>query len=151
VTLVLVQEVKTVVQVVQAKRRSLVPGLALGGVALVGIVGGAAMIAVSGGAKSTATTLSSAIRMDGMSCISGGGNFDTVRCSTLNGDVSRYVTLHNAAVGAFIVGGAFAAGTAAYFLWPVKRPPPDAPRAGVTQVAPAVGAGTGGVVVSGTF
>jgi hypothetical protein len=153
VTLVLkfVPHVTTVVREVQAKRRSLAPGLALAAVAAVGIVGGTAMIAISGGDKSTATSLSGTIRAAGSGCVASSLNYDPLNCSTLNGDVSHYVTLHNAAVGAFIGGGLAAVGTMLYFVWPMKRPTSDTPPAAEVKVAPTVGAGTGGIVVSGTF
>jgi hypothetical protein len=144
--------VRTIVREVPVRRRSLVPGLALAGVAVVGLVGGGAMIGISAGDRSSASTLSVTIGNDHRSCITSAANYDKTNCANLNNDLSRYVTLHNAAVGAFIVGGAAAVGAVAYFVWPMKRTASDAPRtAGVTQVAPAIGPGTGGLVVSGAF
>jgi hypothetical protein len=154
VTLVLTPapRVKTVVREVPVKRRSLAPGLALAGVAAVGLVGGAALLSISASDHSNAGTLSGTIRGGHKSCITGAGNYATADCATLNDDLNHYVTLHNAAVGAFVAGSVMAVGTAVYFLWPVKRAPADRPpTTGVTRVVPAVGPGTGGLVVSGAF
>jgi hypothetical protein len=132
----------------QPRRRSIVPGLGLGAVAAVGIGGGIAFLVMSAGSKSDAQTESAGIVHAGKSCVPGAGNYDTALCGDLSNKAQAYVTYHDVAVGSFIAGGVVVAGTAAYFLWP-SRQVPAAARG--LRVVPIVGAGDGGVLVSGSF
>ncbi|MFT3775098.1 MAG: PEGA domain-containing protein [Minicystis sp.] len=134
--------------VAPVKRRSLIPGLALGAVSVVGLAGGIAFISMSSSSKSEAEAMSQSIVGNHQSCVGGAGNYDAARCGPLNDKAKAYATYHNVAVGAFIAGGIAAAGTAAYFLWPSKR-------AGATghdlRVAPVFGSRDGAVIVTGSF
>jgi hypothetical protein len=78
------------------------------------------------------------------SCIMGAVNYDSKLCPTLQSTLRDDDTFRSVAVGAFIVGGAAALGTAAYFLWPQRRP-------SSVRVTPVIGASDGGVLVSGSF
>jgi tetratricopeptide (TPR) repeat protein len=129
--------------------RSLLPGLVVGGVAALGFGGGIAFLAMSAGRRSDAEALRAPIAKDGMSCVSGAANFDSKRCSALQDKAQAYKTLHDTAVGAFVVGGAAAVGTAAYFLWPILRPRTSGHDD--MHLTPVIGAGSGGVVASGSF
>jgi tetratricopeptide (TPR) repeat protein len=133
---------------VAPRRRSLVPGLALGGAAVASLAGGALFLGLSAGQRSDAAALSASILGAHRSCVASAANYDSIRCPTLLRTLDTDDALHDVAVGAFIVSGAAAAGAAAYFLWPERR----LPRAGRRiQVTPVVGSGDGRVIVSGSF
>lgn len=130
------------------KRRSFIPGVALGAVAVVGIGGGIAFLGMASGKRSTADSTRALILADRRSCVPAAPNLDTGRCPGLHSDLAASDTFHDVAVGAFIAGGIAAVGTAAYFLWP-SRP---ARAAGYNlQVTPVFGASAGAVILSGSF
>ena len=150
VTLALVRLPPPVVvhRVVVVKRRRLAPGLTLGGVAVAGFATGALFLGLSAHKRSDATSLGASILDAHRSCIPSAANYDSARCPALESAIHSDDTFHNVAVGSFIVGGAAAAGAAAYFLWPERRVPRTGPG---FQVTPMVGSGDGGVIVSGSF
>jgi tetratricopeptide (TPR) repeat protein len=125
-------------------RRSVLPGIALAGLSALGFGGGIAFISMSSSKRSDAVLLSGDIRGSRGSCVDGAANYDP-RCPDLQTKLRADDTYHNTAVASFVIGGAAAAGTALYFLWPQKR------AASALQVTPLVGARDGGVLVSGTF
>lgn len=130
------------------QRRGVLPGLALGAVAAVGIGGGVAFLAMSAGKKSDAQTESALIVKGRQSCVGGAKNFDTARCGELHDKAQAYATFHNVAVGAFVAGGVAAAGTALYFLLPT-RPATSVGQA--LRVTPVFGAREGGLLAAGSF
>jgi hypothetical protein len=138
---------RVVVQVVPARRRSVIPGLGMAAAAVVALGGGAAFLGASAGKRSNGGLLSSQILGHGGSCVAGAGNYDAGRCPTLQSDLRADDALHDAAIGAFVVGGAAAAATAAYFLWPQRA---QSSGRGL-RVTPIVGAGQSAVVLSGSF
>lgn len=125
VTLVLTaipRPVTTVVREVQAQRRSLAPGLALAGVAAVGVGAGVSFLSVSSTKKSSGEDARTTLLTAHKSCVSGAANFaGQTSCSNLASSFKADDAFHDAAVGAFVVGAAAAVGTAVYFLWPMKR------------------------------
>jgi hypothetical protein len=157
VTLVLTaipHAVTTVVREVQARRRSLAPGLALAGVAVVGVGAGVAFLSVSSAKKSDAENTRANLLHAHESCVTGAANFaGQTSCGNVASSFKADDTFHDAAVGAFVVGAAAAVGTALYFLWPVKRTAPAA-QTGLREirVTPVVaGSKDGGLLVSGSF
>lgn len=68
-------------------------------------------------------------------------------CADLQSAVSSKVTLSNAAVGTFVVGGAFALATVGLGVWQSMAPKKTA----ALRVVPVVGAGEGGIVVVGSW
>jgi hypothetical protein len=149
-------QVRTVVREVQvpARRRSLVPGLALAGVTVVGVVGGVAFLSLSSAQKSDAETTRTALLTRRESCVTNAKNYaGMTACNDLAGEFKTDDTLHDAAVGAFVVGAAAAAGTVLYFLWPMKRQAPPAQGAlRDLHVTPVVaGPRDGALLVSGSF
>jgi hypothetical protein len=130
------------------KRRSFIPGVALGAVAAVGIGGGVAFLAMSSGKKSAAASTRGQILGSGGSCVPSAANYDGGRCPSLQSGLGASDTFQGVAVGAFIAGGLAAAGTAAYFLWPSR---PARPTGYELQVTPVFGASAGAVIMSGSF
>jgi hypothetical protein len=123
-------------------RRSLAPGLALGGVAVAGIVAGIALVGAANGKKSDAATLRAGLA--GVDC-----NVPSPRCTDLADTAGSAGTLSNAAFWTLLGSGLAAAGAVTYFLWPA---PKDAPAAGAAvQVLPSVSIGSLGVSATGTF
>jgi hypothetical protein len=131
------------------RRRSPIPGLAMAAVAALGLGSGAAFLGVSGSRRSDARVLSAQILGGHGSCVAGAANYDAGRCPSLQSALRADDAFHDVAVGAFVVGGAAAAATAAWFLWPQQRTPSNTGR--TLRVTPVVGAGDGALVVSGTF
>lgn len=126
------------------KRRSLVPGLLLSGVAAVGVGGGIAFLGIASGKRADAVATSSLIVQSNKSCLAGESAVDS-RCPSLQDTAASYVTLHNVGVGTLVVGSAAAVAAGVYFLWPSRRAKAD------VLVTPIVGAHTGGVVLEGSF
>jgi len=137
--------------------RSIVPVIALSGVALAGIGGGIGLFVVSGAKRTSAETLRSQIQ--GTFGDAGGQNGclyspKPTACDALDSDARGAVTFRGLSIGAFVVGGLAAAGTAAYLLWPASTEGPSTPdaRAAVSvRVVPALGPTSGGVDVLGQF
>jgi hypothetical protein len=147
-------KLQVVVPPQEKARRSLAPGLVIGAVGVVAVGAGVAFLGLSSAKKSTAMSTRTTLLTAHQSCVSGAANFaGQTSCGNLASQFKADDTFHDVAIGAFIVGAAAAVGTAAYFLWPVKRP------AAVTgggareiRVIPVIaGRGDGGLLVSGSF
>jgi hypothetical protein len=107
---------------------------------------GVGLTAAANGASTDAADLRAALRGRGALC-PGVTAVDATDCTTLYGHLQDQSTLSNAAVGLFVVSGLVGAATAAYALWPVKRPA----RGIDVRAAPTVSKGAGGVWIAGTF
>ena len=127
--------------------RSLVPAIALGGVAVVGLGVGIGLLAAAGGEASTAEEQHASILRAGRSCVGGAGNYDA-QCPELDDVSDRADTLHNAGVGMLIGAGVAAAAAGAYLIW---WPAPAGSASARVRAAPAMSATGGGVVVVGGF
>jgi hypothetical protein len=108
--------------------------LAAGGV-------GTGFLAVSSSNNSAAADLRTAIVARHGTCIANVGGYDYSMCPALQGKLNAYTMYGDAAVGAFITGGAVAAGTALYLLWPSRE----------IRLTPIVGPTGTGLVVSGRW
>jgi hypothetical protein len=126
--------------------RSAVPAILLGSLAAASAGAGVALLVVAGNKRTDALTLDKTILKNGGSCL--GANMDP-RCEDLTNRARAVDTLQAIAISAFIGAGALATGALTYLLWPA----PGAKRASSTALhaAPIVGAGRGGLVLSGTF
>jgi hypothetical protein len=129
-----------------APRSRLGAGVALGAVAVAGVVTGAALYAVRGGKRSDAETLSGQIAASHGTCVAGRAD---PRCSALASDASSSDTFGNASTAAFAIGGAAAAAMALTFVWPSSTD--AAPSARFLTLTPSAGAARGGLSVSGSF
>jgi hypothetical protein len=121
-------------------RRSAVPGIVLGAVAVVGVATGVGLYVVSVGDRSNADTLTNAILDAKHSCVPGAANFDA-RCAETHSAAATSDALHNAGVGTLIGAGAVAVATGAYFLWPAAR----------VSVVPVAGKSGAGLWMHGSF
>lgn len=119
-------------------RRSVVPALVTGGLALVGIAAGAGFAAAANGKAGTAATLRSALGGVPSACAAS----TTGDCRALADALRSQGTLAKASAGAFVSGGVFALAAAGLGIWASGKP---------VRVAPVVGAGERGVVVVGTW
>jgi PEGA domain-containing protein len=129
------------------ERRSIVPAVVLGGVAVVGLASGIGLLAAGGSKRSSAETLFNSILGDKKSCVPSAANFDA-RCTQLSEISSSSDTLHNVGVGMLIGGGAAALATGAYLFWPASK----APTTGSTlRVIPVVAETGGAILATGTF
>ncbi|MFO0759089.1 MAG: tetratricopeptide repeat protein [Byssovorax sp.] len=136
-----------------SSRPSVIPGIALGAGAIAGFAAGAALLVVSSGKAGDATTLSDTIGRGGCSRTPPDG-----RCAELT-DMARQVdTLHDAGVGVMIGAAGLTAGAASYFLWRALKGPSSTPGSSDdpygrldVRAAPMVGAGRGGLVITGAF
>jgi hypothetical protein len=129
------------------ERRSVVPAVVLGGVAVVGLASGIGLLAAGGSKRSSAETLVNTILGDKKSCVANASNFDA-RCTPLSEMSSSSDTLHNVGIGMLVGGGAAALATGAYLLWPASK----APTTGSTiRLVPVVAETGGAILATGTF
>jgi hypothetical protein len=129
-------------------RRSLIPGVVLGGAAVVALGVGGALLGVGAGKKGNASTLHDQILGDNNACVPGAGNFDS-RCGDLKGQLDSAYTLQNIGGATMAVGGAAAIAAVTYFLWPAPRA--EKAQARPLTVTPVTGREQSGFVVSGSF
>jgi hypothetical protein len=125
--------------------RSVVPAVVMGSLAVVGVGTGVATLALRAGKASDARTLSDQIKKDHGQCVPGAPGHHPL-CGKLADTASNGDTFGTVSIVGFVIGGAAAAGTLTYLLWP-KQPSPFA----VLRVTPALGAAGGGLMASGTF
>ena len=123
-------------------KRSLVPGVVLGGVAVAGIGAGIALVMAANGKKADAAAMRFQIPY-------GGCNVTTLACAELADTAGSAGTLSNAAFWTLLGSGLAAAGAVTYFLLPA--PKPTSPSGAVVHVLPVVGAGELGLSATGTF
>jgi hypothetical protein len=128
------------------ERRSVLPAVVLGGVAVVGLASGIGLLAAGGSKRSSAENLFNTILGDKKSCIATAANFDT-RCTQLSEMSSSSDTLHNVGVGLLVGGGAAALATGAYLLWPA----PKTTTGSTWRVVPVVAETGGAILATGTF
>lgn len=121
-------------------RRSLVPGLVLGGGGVVAAAVGIGLLVGGGSKRSTADALAQGVLGDHQSCVDGASNFDA-RCGDIRDTTLASDRLHNAGVGMLIGAGALATATVIYFAWPAPR----------VSVMPAVAPSGAALWVSGSF
>jgi hypothetical protein len=128
------------------ERRSAVPAVVLGGVAVVGLASGIGLLVAGGGKRSSAESLFNTILADKKSCVATAANFDA-RCTQLSELSSSSDTLHNVGVGLLIGGGAAALATGAYLFWPTSKTTTGS----TLRVIPVVAETGGAILATGTF
>jgi hypothetical protein len=133
---------------VRVEKRSVVPAIVLGGVAVVGLGVGIGLLAAAGGEASTVKELNRSIVAARRSCVVGAGNYDA-QCATLEHAARRGDTLHDVGIGVMVGAGVAAVAAGVYLLWPA---PVERPKSGVEmRVLPVVGERDRGVVLVGEF
>jgi hypothetical protein len=130
------------------EKRSVVPAVVLGGVALVAAGVGGALFAVGNGKKSDANALIDKLNTAGTHCPNLATN-KAPDCVAIVTGLDAADTLHNAAIDMFIGAGAAGAAALGYFIW--SRPGTKKTTGLDVKAAPVAGAGHGGIVISGAF
>ena len=132
----------------EVEKRSLVPGVVLGGIAVVGLGVGGALLGIGLGKKGDANDLRASILSSGGGCVPGFGNLSS-KCADLKEQFDTSYMFQNIGGAALGVGGAAAIAAVTYLVWPAskgkKEPHPP------LKVAPVTGREQGGFVISGTF
>lgn len=129
------------------EKRSVVPGIVLGGVAGAALVTGIAFFA-SGRAKvASGADDRDAILRAGHSCVKGALNYDAL-CPDVESSAKTANTFQGAGVGLMVGAGAAALGTVLYFVVPASR---GASKSGGLRVVPAASPGDAGLSLSGSF
>ena len=123
-------------------RRSLVPGLVLGGAAVAGLGAGIALVVAANGKKADAAAMRVQIPF-------GGCDTTTPACAALEDTARSAGTLSNAALWTLLGSGVAAAGAVTYFLWPA--PKATSSTGAVLHVLPTGGVSGLGLSATGTF
>ena len=127
------------------KRRPSIPVVVSGGVlSVAGIVSGVALLALAGSTAGRADAQLANVKAAGKPCTNGS---DAGACGELHALNARSDTLHNIAIPVLAAGGALAAGTLVYALWPRAKAEPAA----AVRPLPVVGPGRAGLWVNVTF
>lgn len=129
-------------------RPSLVPGLVIGGVGLVGVGVGVGLLVAAGSAGGDAETKAAGIRGEGGLCDPVTSGFETA-CASFQDSLDQDATLSTAGAIALISGGVLLAGGVGWTIWAATSEG-DAATARV-QLAPEVGPGGGALRLRGAF
>jgi hypothetical protein len=125
--------------------RSAVPALVLGGVAMVGVAVGAGLLVGSRLEYDKTVELGDAIRAARTTCRTGDPAFDP-RCIEAKGAADTSNALKVGGIIGLSVGGAAAASTIIYWLWPAPKP-----AQGAVRVVPVTTTDAAGVIALGRF
>lgn len=128
------------------ERRSVVPAVVLGSVAVIGVASGIGLLVGGASKRSSAESLFNSILDEKKSCVANAYNFDA-RCTQLSEMSSSSDTLHNVGVGMLVGGGALALATGAYLLWPA----PKTTTGSTVRLVPVVAETGGTILATGTF
>jgi hypothetical protein len=126
-------------------QRSVVPALVGGVVAVAATAVGGALFAVSLGKQTDAVQYDNTLGPG--TCE--GAALSSSKCVVLADKAHDVDTFRDLSIGAFVGAGVLAAGALTYLLWPSPKMRPSQRQS--IQAAPIVGAGQGGMLVSGTF
>ena len=131
-----------------SSKRNVIPGAVLGSVAGVALVTGIGLIGAAAAKRASASSISQSISAAHDVCgVTGALNL-SAECGNLANLGKTSDTLDRVGVGVMVGGGAVAAGTLVYFLWPQERP---STATGSLRLAPSASTTGGGLLVSGTF
>lgn len=130
-----------------ASARSVVPLIAGGGVALVGVGLGVAFRIASSSSHDRFVELQAAVGPDGCS----GGAASATDCRALEDAVDTTDFRRNFSTGAFVVGGLAAVGTAVYWFWPRTKTTAGRRSADALHLSGHLDANKGALWLSGTF
>jgi len=119
--------------------------VATGVLAAGGLLVGGALAATANGKASNASALDVTLGSGSSVCTTPAAS-TAASCSALHDAVAGKGTFSNAALGGFVGGGVFALATVGLGVWAA-----GSPKAAPVRVAPIVGAGTGGLLIGGTW
>jgi hypothetical protein len=102
-------------------KRSMAPAVVLAVLAAGGLGSGIGFMDLSASKSSDAFAVRSMLLAAHGGCRPDRSNFGPQPCADIQDKLQASDTFHNIALGAFIAGGAAAAGTALYLLWPSPR------------------------------
>ena len=125
--------------------RSRIPLIVLGAASVASLGLGIAMTAISNGKSTDADTQRAAILKNEGQCAKPGSAF-VGPCDDLGNSLKSLDTTANVARVAYVASGVLLMGAVTYALLP-----PPKPRTGWVRAAPVIGAGSGGVVVTGAW
>jgi hypothetical protein len=131
----------------EPEKRSVVPAVVLGGVAVIAAAVGGALLGVSGGKASDANT--QAANLKGARCVAPPGTNTNAACTTLVDTAKSAGTLHNAGIGVFVGAGIAGVAAVTYLLLP-SRATKKASNTGV-RATPLVSPDGAALLVSGSF
>ncbi|MFS8065947.1 MAG: hypothetical protein ACMG6S_06210 [Byssovorax sp.] len=133
-------------------KRSAAPAVVLGLLAAGGIGSGIGLMIQASAKDAEALAIGADLTAHYGACVVRWASYDRKRCDQLHGKLEAVDALHDAAVGAFIAGGAAAAGTAVYLLWPSPRDKTmQQAAAHDLRMTPILGPTVSGLLVSGSF
>lgn len=154
-TVTIVQPASATPPVVKAPastKRSVAPAVVLGLLAAGGIGTGIGLVAAGSSKNSDATAVRENLIAHHGTCVPDWASFNTKVCADLQDKLEARDTFYNAAIGTFIVGGAAAAGTVLYLLWP--SPQEKTPRQAIVRdlrLTPVFSPTGSELLVSGSF
>ena len=125
--------------------RSRVPLIVLGAASAASLGLGIVMTLVSNGKSADADTQRAAILQSGGQCAKPGSSF-VGKCAEMKNSLESLDTTANVASVAYVASGLLLIGAVTYALLP-----PPKPQTGWVRAAPVVGAGSGGIVVTGAW
>lgn len=102
-------------------KRSVAPAVVLGLLAAGGIGTGIGFLAAGTSKNSDATAVREGLLARHGTCVPEWASFNTKVCADLQDKIKARDRFYNVAIGTFIGGGAAAAGTVLYLLWPSSR------------------------------
>jgi hypothetical protein len=133
-------------------RRNVAPAVVLGVLAAGAVGTGIGLMTAAGSKYADADAVVKMIEAVYGTCVSRWASFNPKLCGDLQDKYKAGNTFHNVAVGTFIGGGAAAAGTALYLLWPSPGAKPTGQGfAHDIRLTPILGSTTSGLLVSGSF
>lgn len=139
---------------VPTKRRSVVPGIVMFGVAAAAAGTGVGLFVYSQGQESIRQQHADAIRQRFHSCAPKASNYDgPADCDIVRTTADKALTFRNVAIGSFIGAGVAAIAGATYLIWPNPSVPPtqNRPKGIDVRATPMIGMREGGLLLSGSF
>jgi tetratricopeptide (TPR) repeat protein len=135
---------------VPAKRRSVVPGVVLFGVAAAAAGGGVGLLLASQSQETTRATELDQIRKRYHSCSPTVMNYDGAdTCGKVQTSANNVLTFRNLAIGSFVGAGVAAVAGVTYLLWPNAKPKPAMGLQ--VGVVPVINVHEAGLLLSGSF
>lgn len=135
-----------------SSRRSVAPAVVLGLLAAGGIGSGIGFLAAASSKDSEATAVRTDLTENHGTCVTQWASYATKPCADLRNKLEARDRYNNVAIGTLIGGGAAAAGTILYLLWPSpKEKTPERSVARDLRLTPVLGPAGNALLISGSF